>query len=313
MQNNLFESPFELYTPILLLVFNRLDTTRSVFEAIKQAKPKKLYIAADGPRIDHPGEDEIVQSVRDFVMNSINWECDVKTLFRDQNLGCKKAISSAIDWFFSQVEEGIILEDDCVPSQSFFPFCQELLKEYRDDERVMMISGMNYLFNKIEMKESYFFSRYYPIWGWATWKRAWSKYDIKMSNWPEYASKNILSHIYCHAKFASFLNNMLQKAYQNQVDTWDIQWVYTCIVNNGLTISPKYNLVSNIGIIGTHGDKSTRFNFIPLKEIDVSNIVHPHHVMPTTVLDNICFDEITKGESKLIKFREFFNRQKKNS
>lgn len=311
MEDTQFKHSYKLNTPVLFLVFNRLDTTKLVFEAIRKAKPHKLYIAADGPRTDRLGENENVQSVRNYILDSIDWDCDVKTLFRDQNLGCKRAISSAIDWFFSHVQEGIILEDDCVPNRSFFPFCQELLERYREDERIMMISGMNYLFNKIDMEEDYFFSRYYPIWGWATWKRAWSLYDIKMSDWPDYASKNVLSFLYCHAKFARFLKDMFQKAYLNEIDTWDIQWVYTCIVNYGLTISPKYNLVSNIGITGTHVNHATRYNFMPLKDIDVSNITHPHHIMPNTNLDKICFDEITKSESRFIKFCEFFNTQKK--
>jgi hypothetical protein len=287
---------FKFNTPILFLIFNRPDTTQLVFNEIRKAKPKQLFVAADGPRKDHPEEVDLCQKTR-AIVDRVDWDCEVTTLFRNENLGCKYAVSSAIDWFFSHVEEGIILEDDCVPDQSFFPFCQELLEKYRDDKRIMMISGTNYLFNKIEMNESYYFSRYYAIWGWATWKRAWSNYDIKMSGWPDYNSKNVLYLIYCHAEIADFFRNMIQNAYSDQLETWDIQWVYTCMVNSGLAICPKYNLISNIGITGSHANDVDRFNFMPVKEFDTLRVIHPAHVMPNVTLDNICFDEITKRES----------------
>lgn len=299
---NISTPPLPLKTPVLFLIFNRLDTTKQVFEAIRKAKPPRLYIAADGSRADHPGEDEKVRAIRDYVMDSIDWDCEVKTLFRTENLGCKLAVSSAINWFFSHVEEGIILEDDCLPDQSFFPFCQELLERYRDDERVMMISGTNYLFNKIEIKESYYFSRYYAIWGWASWKRAWSLYDINMSEWPRFSSETYLDSIYCHTKIVDFFKGMFKKAYLNQIDTWDIRWMFSCITNYSLAICPKYNLISNIGIIGSHTSRDHRFNFMPVKRIDVSKMVHPSNVMPNFTLDKICFDEITKTESIYSRF-----------
>lgn len=283
-------------TPVLFLIFNRPDTTQLVFNEIRKARPRQLFVAADGPRKDCPDDHENCRKAREIV-NQVDWDCNVVTLYREENLGCKIAVSSAIDWFFSNVEEGIILEDDCVPDQSFFPFCQELLNKYRNDERIMMISGMNYLFNKLEIKESYYFSRYYPIWGWATWKRAWSHYDLTMSNWPEYNSQNFLTHVYCHAKIARFLQDMFQKAYLNKVDTWDIQWVFACVINNGCAICPKYNLVSNIGITGSHVNTVSRFHHMPVKAIDVTNICHPVHVFPNIALDKITFNEITKRKS----------------
>jgi hypothetical protein len=165
---------------------------------------------------------------------------------------------------------------------------------------------MNYLFNKIEMKESYFFSRYYPIWGWATWKRAWSQYDLSMSYWPEYNSQNFLAHLYGHTKIVGFLQDLFQKAYSNTIDTWDIQWVFACVVNSGLSISPKYNLISNIGVTGSHVEKVGRFHYMPVKTLIVSNICHPGHVIPNTALDKISFDEITKDESIPAKIRRLF-------
>ena len=295
--------------PVLFLIFNRPETTQQVFDEIRKAQPAQLFVAADGPRKDRPADKELCKKTRDIIQQ-VDWDCKVFTRFQDENLGCKIGVSSAIDWFFSNVEEGIILEDDCVPDQSFFPFCQELLEKYRDDERVMMISGMNYLFNKIEMDDSYFFSRSYDIWGWATWKRAWSYYDLTMSDWPDYNYQNFLNHIYCHTKIANFLQNMFQKTYSNKIDTWDIQWVFACVINNGLAICPKYNLISNIGIIGSHANNlsqfDNRFHFMPVKAINVTNICHPLNVIPNITLDKISFDEITKSESIPEKIRRLF-------
>ena len=123
-----FSPPYSLNTAVLFLVFNRLDTSKQVFQAISQAKPPRLYVAADGARVSKEGESEKVQAVRDYIMQNIDWKCEVKTLFRDENLGCKYAVSGAITWFFQNEEQGIILEDDCLPNQSFFWFCEELLE-----------------------------------------------------------------------------------------------------------------------------------------------------------------------------------------
>jgi hypothetical protein len=296
-----------LNTPVLFLIFNRPDTTQQVFNEIRKAQPSQLFVAADGPRKERSNESILCEKTREII-NQVDWDCKVFTRFQDENLGCKHAVSSAIDWFFSNVDEGIILEDDCVPDTSFFPFCQQLLQKYRDDQRVMMISGMNYLYNNIEMDESYFFSRYYPIWGWATWRRAWSLYDLSMSDWPNCNSQNFLKNIYCHTKIASLLHNMFQKAYFNKIDTWDIQWVFACVINSGLAICPKYNLISNIGVTGSHADKVCRFHYMPVKSLEVTNIWHPHHVIPNIGIDKISFDEITKSESTPAKINGLFYR-----
>jgi hypothetical protein len=172
-------------TPVLFLIFNRPNTTEQVFEAIAKAKPRCLFVAADGPRTDKEGEAEKCQAVRDIIKR-VDWDCEVKTLFREQNLGCKEAVSSAITWFFEQVEEGIILEDDCLPSDSFFSFCAELLEKYRDDKRIMMISGDNFQDGIQRGDASYYFSSVPWIWGWATWRRAWRLYDREMQTFPSF-------------------------------------------------------------------------------------------------------------------------------
>ena len=176
------EPPFSVNTPVLFLIFNRPETTEIVFSVIRKAEPPRLYVAADGPRPDYPNDAESCEIVR-AIATDVNWDCKVKTLFRDQNLGCKLAASKAIDWFFEQELEGIILEDDCLPDQSFFWFCQELLGKYRDDTRIMHIGGTNFQFGKERTKYSYYFSRYAHVWGWASWRRAWKFYDVEMKNW----------------------------------------------------------------------------------------------------------------------------------
>lgn len=281
--------------PVLFITYCRPDTTIEVFQQIKLLKPNKLYIAQNIPKKDKIREIEKWNQVRDII-ESVNWDCEVHRLYRQEHLDVKTSISTAINWFFEHEEMGIILEDDCVPHQSFFWFCKELLERYQNDKRIMMISGTNYLFNNVEMTESYYFSRYYPIWGWATWKRAWLLYDITMSEWPRIKSINYLSSIYCHTNIANFLQNGLDKAYNNLINTWDYQWVYSCIINHGLAICPKYNLISNIGITGTHtkkGNVAGKFHFMPVQSIESSTMVHPKNVMPNTNLDNQCFNEIT--------------------
>jgi hypothetical protein len=287
---------YTLDTPVLFLIFNRPDTTQVVFDEIRKAKPAQLFVAADGPRSDRP--DDIVNCRKSReIIRQVNWDCKVTTLFRDENLGCKKAISSAIDWFFSLVDEGIILEDDCVPDQSFFPFCQELLQRHRTDERVMMIAGMNYLPENVDLAESYYFSRNYTIWGWATWKRAWSLYDVAMSDWPMYNSRHYLEEIYRDKRIVSFLRRMIVETFENRLDTWDIQWVYACIFNHGLSICPKYNLISNIGNTGIHTKMPGPFHNRRLDTINASELVHPRRIAPNMEMDRISFNAITRDET----------------
>lgn len=191
-----FSPPCPLHTPVLFLVYKRPDTTRQVFEAIRQAKPPRLYIAADGPKKDLPEEAEKVKQVRDIVLSGVDWDCEVETLFRDENLGCKYGVSGGIDWFFENEEEGIILEDDTLPSQSFFWFCQELLERYKDDKRIMAISGDNFQNGIKRGACSYYFSRYNHIWGWASWRRAWGYYSVNMKLWPDIAKSSVIEQLF---------------------------------------------------------------------------------------------------------------------
>jgi hypothetical protein len=244
----IFTQLHPLKTPVLFLIFNRLDTTRQVFEAIRQAKPPRLYIAADGPRDDKLEEDQKVQAIREYVVNNINWDCEVKTLFREKNLGCRYAVSGGITWFFENEEMGIVLEDDCLPSLSFFWFCEELLERYRQDTRVMVISGDYFHGKAHEPVHSYFFSRYNHCWGWASWRRAWQFYDRDMGQWPRLRKTDWLIRVGdSHRDFREYWKKIFDAAHAGKADTWDYQWTFSCWVQNGLTVLPLRNLVKNIG------------------------------------------------------------------
>jgi hypothetical protein len=241
-----------LDTPVLFLVFNRPEHTLKVFEQIRVQKPKHLFIAADGPRHDKEGEKEKCNEVRK-ITTTIDWECQIHTLFRDTNLGCGKAVSEAITWFFNNVEQGIILEDDCLPENSFFSFCEELLERYKNDKRIMSISGTNQLENCSVKNNSYFLGLG-GIWGWASWKRAWLLYDKSMAGWQNDSIKEEIKKTISNDGLYKYYQPMFQSAFTNKIDTWDIQWFYSILINKSLSIQPCVNLVKNIGFgdSGTH-------------------------------------------------------------
>jgi len=246
ISSNTFTPQHPLKTAVLFLIFNRPDTTKQVFEAIRQAKPPKLYVAADGPRADKPGEQEKCEQVR-RIATQVDWDCEVKTFFRDKNLGCRVAVSSAIDWFFENEEEGIILEDDCLPSQSFFWFCEELLERYRGDMRIMAVSGDNFQKGPARNEFSYYFSRFNHCWGWASWRRAWAYYEKDIQSWPYICDNGYLKDILSDKIAVKYWSNIFETTYRNKIDTWDYQWVFSCWIQNGLVVFPNMNLVSNIG------------------------------------------------------------------
>jgi hypothetical protein len=271
-------------TPILFLIFNRPETTVAVFERIRIQKPKYLYIAGDGSRNTKPNEDKLVLKTREII-NKIDWDCEVKTLFRSENLGCGKAVSQAITWFFENEEMGIILEDDCLPDFSFFNFCEELLIKYRNDKSVMMIAGNNSL-EKIQMNSSYFFSNYPLIWGWASWRRAWKFYEFKMQNYILFKNKNKINNILrYHVQKVYWLRNF-EAVYEQSLDTWDYQWILSIWDNDGFCIIPSNNLISNIGFNedATHTtDSKNRLAKTRLHSINI--LIHPSKIKINKKLD----------------------------
>jgi len=272
--------PQAFNTAVLFLVFNRLDTTKQVFSEIREAKPPRFYIASDGARTSREGEDIVVQSIRDYLKNNIDWECEVKTLFRDKNLGCKHAVSEAITWFFENEEMGIILEDDCLPDATFFYFCQELLERYRDDQRIGMISGDNFQFGNRRNDDSYYFSKYVHIWGWATWRDRWiGSYDVTMAKWSRVRDEGLLIDILGSRREAGVWQKTFEKAYCSEIDTWDYQWVFANFLEGRMSILPNVNMISNVGFneAATH----------TLGESDLANI--PRHAVEFPLIHPLGF------------------------
>jgi hypothetical protein len=233
--------------PILLLIFNRPKETRLVFESIRAARPEKLFIAGDGAREGRPKEAALVEEAR-AIAKEVDWPCQVFTLFREKNMGCKNSVAGSIAWFFENVEEGIILEDDDRPDPSFYPYVAELLERYRNDERVMHISGTTFL-DKSETTEdtSYHFSQMDHIWGWASWRRAWKHYDLQMKDINGLASSNLWKTTFLKKAHFNFWIHLFNHINNKPVDTYDGQWMYSILKNNGVCITPSVNLIENIG------------------------------------------------------------------
>ena len=266
-------------TPSLFLIFNRPDTTKRVFEIISRVKPTKLYIAADGARKNKVGEVLLCQETRNII-ELIDWECEIKTLFRTENLGCKIAVSSAIDWFFENEEQGIILEDDCLPNESFYIYCETLLNYYASDERIMHISGNNFQDGNVRGNGSYYFSNYNHIWGWATWKRAWKAYNVDLSFLTETEIETLIEKQFDTKKERLFWNNIFKKVINKTIGTWDYQWTYAVWKNNGLSILPNKNMIANIGFNnnGTHTSGVDILGLSNMKTFSISNIIHPTEI-----------------------------------
>lgn len=233
-------------SPVLFLVFNRPDVTARVFERIRKAQPSHLYVAADGPRNNRNGEADKCKQVRE-IATSIDWDCEVKTLFRDENMGCGRAVSNAITWFFDNVEEGIILEDDCLPSTPFFRFCDELLEKFRYDYRVGSISGSYSKKTNIDECEDYFLARYGRIWGWASWRRAWNNYEFNISFWPRMKNLESYKCFFEKKEHAEHYRKIWDRVYAGEIDTWDYQWDLCKLANLQFTIVSTSNLVDNLG------------------------------------------------------------------
>jgi len=283
-------------TPVLFLIYNRPEYTEKVYESIRKVRPSKLFVHADGPKRDKQEDVELCERTREIV-NNVDWDCEVKTLFRDENLGCKLSVSSGITWFFKNVDEGIILEDDCLPNKSFFLYCEKLLNRYRNHENIMMISGSNPA-TLIDIDADYFFSHFYHIWGWATWKRAWEKFDIKISDWLKFRNNDFLEKRFPNnANNRTFVKQMFDQIYGKKSSVWGVQWTYTCLVNNGYAILPKNNLISNIGFIGTHKMNNEQL-MLRIKEIDFEDFKHPNNIRVDYKIEDYLFEK--SGLKKLI-------------
>ena len=284
-----------LNTPVLLIAFNRPIQTKKVFEQIRKTKPQKFYIAIDGPRSNKPEDVIKIKKVYEIFKN-IDWKCSTFFLKRKNNLGCKTSVSSAIDWFFKFEQQGIILEDDCLPCSDFFFFCQELLLKYEYNRNIHMISGVNFQDGNIRGDGSYYFSKLTHVWGWATWKRAWKHYDVNMSYWPSFKKSEEFKKIFNLRKPTKYFRSIFDSTFNSKIDTWDYQWTACVWYNKGLSIIPNNNLVINIGFDAdaTHTfEKPKKLN--DQKTKNILPIIHPSAIKQNFQADEYTFDNYLAG------------------
>ena len=267
MEQPVIKNPIQLNdsgtfsTPVLLCVFNRPDLTKKAIDRLRAVKPQKIYVSADGPRTGVPADLNNCMLVREAV-HSIDWECDLKVRFLDENMGCGRGIASAIDWFFENETEGIILEDDTLPVPDFFPFCSSMLEKYRDESQINMVSGTNF-FPHLTQDVNHFFTQLPAAWGWATWRRAWESYDFDINWWQDTnCRENILSHVESRI-MRSYMTHCLNDVVSTKVDTWDYQWQFLGLKQKAIGVTSGVNLVTNVGVQGTHSLKRSKSHFLP--------------------------------------------------
>jgi hypothetical protein len=236
-------------TPVALFVFNRPDFANRVLAAVRAAQPPRLLVVADGPRPNRPDDEPRCAQTR-ALFERLDWDCEVLYNYADTNLGCRQRITSGLEWVFSQVEEAILLEDDCIPDPTFFRFCDELLERYRHDGRVMTISGNNPHRGWRRGPGSYYFSRFFNCWGWASWRRSWQLYDPQMRQWPQVCEGGWLQDVLGDGRAEQYYRPILQKTFEGQIDSWAYRWLLSGWLHNVVHIHPSVNLVTNIGFDG---------------------------------------------------------------
>jgi hypothetical protein len=262
--------------PIAFIIFNRPEVTLRTFSEIAKIKPKKLLVIGDGPRKGVPGEAERVQEAR-AIIERVDWNCQVITNYSEVNMGCKRRVSTGLDWVFSQVNEAIILEDDCLPNHSFFMFSQEMLERYRNYPEIGMISGANFQKGNKRGDGDYYFSKYTHIWGWATWSDRWQNtYDVDMLAWPSYSKSKDFLEITKSASNRRYWEAIFEKVYRGKIDTWDYQWLFANWLHKRRSIIPNLNLISNIGFGqgATHTKIESEISDLPSQDL-VFPITHP--------------------------------------
>jgi len=261
-----------LHAPVAFIVFNRPEQTARVFAEIARAQPKQLLIVADGPRADRAGEVERCAQVRDIVSH-VDWPCDVRTNFSNTNLGCRRRVSSGLDWVFDHVPEAIVLEDDCLPDPTLFRFMDEMLARYRDDERIMMVTGTNPMDRWKDERQRYHFWYCGSIWGWASWRGAWRHSDVDMRPWNDDEARQRVRDVFAEPELYEPRLAAYDKVARGEIDTWDMQWSFARIVNSGLSVVPSVNLVSNIGF--GEGATHTRSAGSPIANLPTTPMTFP--------------------------------------
>jgi hypothetical protein len=288
----------QLETPVLLMVYNRPALTRQVLAAIAAARPRRLLIVADGPA--SRADEERCAHVR-ALLEDIPWPCDVARNYSAVNLGVRIRPPTGIDWAFSLVDEAIILEDDCLPHPTFFSFCSDLLAHYRNDERIMQVAGSNFQRGARPSRDGYYFSVFYHLWGWATWKRAWQHYDVDVRNWPELKRQRLLDSVPISASARRYWNRIFDRSFRRELNTWDFQWQLAMWSQYGLAAVPDVNLISNIGF----GDDATHTT-VPTwhsgMAVDAARVLrHPNVIAPDRAADDFEFHARHRHQTPLAK------------
>jgi hypothetical protein len=284
----------QLETPVALILFNRPDLTQEVFSAIRKAQPQKLFVIGDGGR-SLEEEKKCAQARK--IIDQVDWDCQVETNYSNSNLGCRIRVSSGISWVFEQVEEAIILEDDCLPHHSFFNYCETLLDYYRTDERIVAISGDNFQKQQKRTNYSYYFSKYNHCWGWASWRRAWKHWNFSAENWIEFRDLGLMKFVCPDPYEAKHWTKVFNTLFlEGQPNSWAYVWTFSCWAQGGLTILPNVNLVSNIGFGDNATHTKVRSSLANLRTEEMTNIIHPPFVIQHQDADSYTFDTILGGK-----------------
>jgi hypothetical protein len=295
--------------PVALFLFKRPENTVKVMERIREARPSTLLLIADGPREDRPEEKDLCEQTRELVLSMIDWNPTILKNFSELNLGCRKRISSGLNWVFEQVPEAIILEDDCVPDPTFFRYASELLDRYRDEPKIGAISGDNYQPQPMDTPDHYYFSQFFHCYGWASWRRAWAHYDVTLSKWPILRDQGFLKKRFPKLEHSQYWTTIFDEVHQGRIDTWDYQWGFALWHYNMLTITPSWNLVTNIGIgqDSTHmKDYNPTYHNIGTKPM-VFPMQHPRFISVNESAD--VYSQINLfGEAKLYTIRARLSR-----
>lgn len=274
---------------VCLWFYTRADNIREILSRVAVYRPRRLYLVSDGANLAKPEDAHLVEQARQAAQESVTWPCDIRMNYSDVNLGAQRRIVSGIDWVFQQEETAIFLEDDTIPDPSFFPFCETLLKYYYNDFRVMLISGSNPQAGRVPCPSGYLFSRYFQIWGWASWRRVWQQYDVSMEQWPQFKEAKALNAFYGHEGMKSCIAKLFEGVRSGRVETWDAQLFFACLFNNGLSIVPGKNLVTNVGYEGLHASKDNIGpNLgIPAEALDIKDLSHPRYICPSFEYDEM--------------------------
>ena len=285
--------------PLLLIIWRRPHTLRQVIDAIRTVGPTRLYVACDGPNPDRPGEVEKVAATRTVIDHEIDWPCQIERLYSDVNQGCSIGPIRAISWFFEHVEEGIILEDDCVPHPYFFSYCATLLELYRHDTRVWCVSGNNFQNGQWRGDGSYYFSRYSHNWGWASWRRCWQHFDAELSQWPALLNSSLLEAIFEDQVERQYWKAIWQRTFvkNEPITWWDYQWLFACLSNSGLTVLPNQNLVSNVGF-GEDATHTTSTKAKTTSSNGIDPLQHPSFLLRDAVADRYTFNNVFAGRCR---------------